>query len=102
MPLVARGAGADIVNTGHAVCIVPGTIGTLSKSGNVFVHNIGVHRLTDTNDPHTHCPPVFSTNIVSASPTVFANNLAIARQGDTYGCGAFVQTVTQGNVFADS
>ena len=48
MPLVARGAGADIVNTGHAVCIVPGTIGTLSKSGNVFVHNIGVHRLTDT------------------------------------------------------
>lgn len=101
MPLVARGSGADVVNTGHPVCIAPGTIATLSNSANVFVHKIGVHRLSDTNDPHTHCPPVYSTTINSASPNVFVNKLAMARLGDTYSCGAFIESVTQGDVFAN-
>ena len=101
MPLVARGNGSDVVNTGHAVCLSPGTIATLSCSSNVFVHNIGAHRKNDTNTPHTHCPPVYSTNINSFSPNVFVNNLNIARQGDSYTCGAFVQRVTQSNVFAN-
>lgn len=102
MPLVARGDHVDVVNTGHPVCVAPGTIATLSCSGDVFVHNIGVHRKSDTNTPHTHCPPVYSTNIVSYSPNVFANNREVARQGDSYSCGAFVQKVTQPNVFANS
>ena len=103
MPLVARGAGSgDIVNTGHPVCIVPGQIATVSCSGNVFVHNIGAHRLTDTNTPHTHCPPVYSTTVNSASPNVFVNNLAIARLNDTYTCGAYIESITQSNVFANS
>jgi uncharacterized Zn-binding protein involved in type VI secretion len=101
MPLVARGDGADIVNTGHPVCVAPGQIGTLSCSNNVFVANVGVHRFDDTNDPHTHCPPVFSTTINSASPNVYANNLAVARLNDTYTCGAFIEEITQTTVFAN-
>lgn len=102
MPLVARGNEADVVNTGHPSCIAPIQIATLSCSNDVFVHNIGIHRLTDTNTPHDHCPPVESTTVSSASPTVFANNLPVARLNDAYTCGAFVEIVTQSNVFANS
>lgn len=101
MPLVARGEGADIVNTGHPVCISPGRIKTLSFSSNVFVVDKGIHRKTDTNDPHTHCPPVYSTNVNSYSSNVFANDLEIARLMDTYTCGAYIESVTQGSVFAN-
>ena len=101
MPLVARGNSVDVVNTGHAVCVVPADIATLSGSSDVFVHNEPIHRKTDTNTPHTHCPPVYSTRIVSHSPNVFANNLEVARQDDTYDCGAFVKQVTQTNVYAN-
>lgn len=102
MPLVARGDEVDKVNTGHPVCVVPGTIATLSCSQNVFVENIGVHRKDDTNTPHTHCPPVYSTKVSSYSPNVFVNNLNIARLNDTYTCGAFIQEITQSTVFANS
>lgn len=103
MPLVARGAGSsDVVNTGHPVCISPGTITTLSCSGDVFISNFGVHRHTDTNEEHTHCPPVFSTTVNSFSPNVFANNLEVARLNDTYTCGAYIQSVSQSTVFANS
>lgn len=101
MPLVARGNGVDVVNTGHAVCVVPADIATLSGSDNVFVCEEPIHRLTDTNTPHTHCPPVYSTLINRASPTVFANNLAVARLDDTYDCTAYVKEVTQTTVYAD-
>lgn len=101
MPLVARGDGVDVVNTGHPVCIAPGTIATLSCSGNVFVHNIGIHRKDDTNTPHTHCPPVYSTTVSSFSPNVFANFRNVARLGDSYTCGAFIEQVTQPDVFAN-
>jgi uncharacterized Zn-binding protein involved in type VI secretion len=102
MPLVARGNGVDSVNTGHPVCAAPGTIATLSCSGNVFVHSIGVHRKGDTNTPHTHCPPVYSTTISTYSPNVFVNNLNVARLGDSYTCSAYIQAVSQGDVFANS
>jgi uncharacterized Zn-binding protein involved in type VI secretion len=101
MPLIARGNGVDIVNTGHDVCLAPGQIATLSCSPNVFVAGVGIHREGDTNTPHTHCPPVYSTQVVTFSPNVFANGLHVARQGDTYSCTAFVETVTQGTVFAN-
>ena len=101
MPLVARGNEVDVVNTGHPVCIAPGQIATLSCSGNVFVHNVGIHRKDDTNTPHTHCPPVFSTTVSSYSPNVYANFQNVARQGDSYTCSAFVEQVTQSDVFAN-
>lgn len=101
MPKVARGNQVDVVNTGHASCVVPIDIATLSGSENVFVANEPVHRFDDTNTPHDHCPPVKSTKINSASGTVFVNNRAIAREGDTYDCTAYVKTVTQSSVYAD-
>lgn len=101
MPLVARGDEIDVVNTGHDVCVAPGTIATLSCSADVFVHNIGIHRKDDTNTPHTHCPPEYSTNVSSFSPNVFANFRNVARLGDEYTCGAFIEQVTQPNVYAN-
>jgi uncharacterized Zn-binding protein involved in type VI secretion len=102
MPLIARKSGSgDVVNTGHPVCIAPGTIETLSGSSDVFIAGHGAHREGDTNTPHTHCPPVYSTNIVSFSPNVFANGKHMARLNDTYSCGAFVQSVAQSTVFAN-
>ena len=102
MPLVARGDEVDVVNTGHPVCVSPADIATLSCSNNVFVHNVGIHRKDDTNTPHTHCPPVYSTKVSTYSSNVFANNREVARQGDDYTCGAYVKTVTQKDVFANS
>jgi uncharacterized Zn-binding protein involved in type VI secretion len=101
MPLIARGNSADEVNTGHPVCVVPGVIKTLTGSPNVYIAGQPCHREGDLNEPHTHCPPVFSTAIVSFSPNVFSNGKRVARQGDTYSCGAFVQKVNQSTVHAN-
>jgi uncharacterized Zn-binding protein involved in type VI secretion len=101
MPLVARGNGADVVNTGHPVCITPGEIKTVSCSSDVFVVGVGIHREGDTNDPHTHCPPVYATEVVSFSPNVYANGKHVARLGDAYSCGAYIQDVNQNTVYAN-
>ena len=96
MPLVARKDGSgDVVNTVHDVCIA------LSGSDNVFVVGHGAHRFGDTNEPHTHCPPVYSTTINSASDNVFVNDKKIARVNDTYTCDAKVESVAQTTVFAN-
>lgn len=102
MPLVARGSGVDIVDTVHPICISPGDITTDECSTNVFVANYGVHRESDKNEPHTHCPPVYGTPLVSFSPNVYANNKRVGRLGDTYSCDARIKTVTQSTVYANS
>lgn len=101
MPKIARGDSVDVVNTGHPVCIVPGLIATLSCSSDVFIAGVGCHRKDDTNTPHTHCPPVYSTTVSTFSPNVYANGRNVARLGDSYTCGAFIQDVTQNSVFAN-
>ena len=102
MPIpMARGEQADSVNTGHPVCLSPGTIATLSCSPDTIIAGVCAHRFGDTNTPHTHCPPVYSTTINSASSKVFINGLGAARLNDTYTCGAFVQAVNQSVVFCD-
>ena len=102
MPLIARTKGSgDIVDTVHAICVAPGDILTETGSGDVFVVWHGIHRKTDLNEPHTHCPPVYSTDIVTHSPDVFANDLEVARIGDTYSCDARVKSTTQTTVFAN-
>jgi uncharacterized Zn-binding protein involved in type VI secretion len=102
MPLIARKVGSgDTVNTVHDICIVPGTILTETGSSDVFVVDHGVHRFGDLNEAHTHCPPIYSTDIISASPDVFANDKAVARVGDVYSCDAVVEAVTQTTVFAN-
>ena len=101
MPLIARTKGSgDIVDTVHAICVAPGDILTETGSGDVFVVGHGIHRKTDSNEP-THCPPVYSTDIVTHSPDVFANDLEVARIGDTYSCDAQVKSTTQTTVFAN-
>jgi uncharacterized Zn-binding protein involved in type VI secretion len=101
MPLVARGNGVDKVDTVHPICVAPGIIGTDQCSDNVFVANVGVHREGDLNEPHTHCPPVFGTPLVTFSSNVYANNKRVGRLGDTYSCGAKIIDVTQSTVFAN-
>lgn len=99
MPAIARGNGVDSVNTGHPVCKSPGTIATLSGSGSVYVAGSPCHRQGDTNTPHTHCPPVYSTTVSSYSSKVYANGKGVARLNDSYTCGAFIQSVSQSTVF---
>ena len=102
MPLVARKVGSgDVVNTVHPICVVPGDIATDTGSGNVFVVGHGIHREGDLNEPHTHCPPVYGTEVVSFSPNVFANGKGVARLGDTYSCSAKIKSVAQSTVFAN-
>lgn len=101
MPPIARGNRVDIVNTVHPICRSPGIIGTDTCSDNVFICGVGAHRLNDLNVPHTHCPPVYGTPLVTGSPNVFVNGRPVGRQGDRYSCSAIIQTVTQNTVFAN-
>ena len=98
MPAVARGQGTDTVNTVHGICLFPGTITTDTCSPDVIVNGVGIHRFGDLNEPHTHCPPVYGTDVNVASTTVFANGMGVARIGDIYSCGAQI-TSGSDNVF---
>ena len=57
-------------------------------SQDTFVDNKGVHRKTDTWIQHC-CPNngCHSSTTVTASTTVFANKLGVARIGDFLDCG---------------
>lgn len=102
MPLIARKVGSgDIVDTVHPICVAPGDIFTDSGSSTVFVVGHGIHRKTDLNEAHTHCPPVYGTPLVTHSPNVFAEDLEVGRVGDEYDCSAKVKSVTQTEVFAN-
>ena len=106
MPAVARKDGVDQVNTVHnaigSECKDAPTItATNAGSGDVFAENIGVVRLGDAVQAHTF--PGCSTHqpgLVVGSGTVFVNNQACGRLGDTYGCGAEIISGA-GTVFAD-
>ncbi len=57
-------------------------------SGDVFVNNIGAHRLGD----HwvVHCAPACHDSVqATGAPTVFVNNKPVARVGDQIACGSF-------------
>jgi len=102
MPLIARKVGSgDIVNTVQTICVATGDIFTDSGSSKVFVVDHGIHRKTDLNEPHTHCPPVYGTPLVTHSPNVFAEDLEVGRVGDTYDCSAQITSTTQTEVFAN-
>ena len=109
--LVARGAvtsagnttAIDVASTNHA-CI--GSFDTMVCSTDVFVHRRGVVRLTDAGTPHPFPPQPPCANhaivVTDASPTVFANELAVACHGHNYNGNENISTVNQDNVFADS
>lgn len=71
-----------------------------SGSSDVFVNNIGVHRVTDTWATHTDNDTTHGGTLVTGSSTVFANNLAVGRIGDSIN-GVCASAVAQGspNVF---
>ena len=115
MPKVARKDAADIVNTIHvsvgdaspsdgSICDAdPVDIATLEGSGDVFAENVGVVRKGDKQQKHTIPPAcaLHQTGLTAYSPNVFANNLNIGREKDTYGCGAKITSVTQSTVYAN-
>ena len=94
----------DEVNTVHVenstLCTAPITIHTNTASTDVFVNSLQVHRLTDMNDPHGHCPAYYGTSLSEASPNVFVNGLGVGRINDHYDCGAMVITGSN-NVFCN-
>ena len=114
MPLVARKDGVDPVDTVHpsvgdlnpldgiACDADPQTIATDEGSEDVFVNEVGVVRKGDKEASHTFpgCA-THQTGLDTHSETVFANNLPIGRDGDTYKCCAKITGVTQSTVFAD-
>lgn len=106
MPAVARKDGVDSAFTVHNAIgqecrDAPTTTATDQGSSNVFVENVGAVRVGDAVEVHNqpgctpHAPP-----LAEGSPTVFVNNQACGRLGDTYGCGAII-TSGAGTVFAD-
>ena len=109
--LVARGTttspgnttAIDVASTNHA-CI--GSFDTMECSTDVFVHRRGGVRLTDDGTPHPFPPQPPCANhaivVTDASPTVFANDLAVACLGHNYNGSENISTVNQNNVFADS
>lgn len=114
MPLVARGDGADTVNTVHvsvgdadpldgiACDAAAQVIATEQCSDDVFVENIGVVRKSDNEQAHTipGCA-THQTGLATHSPNVFANNKEIGRKDDTYACSAKITSVTQSKVYAN-
>ena len=73
--------------TGHG-CWPPRSNAT--ASGDVFVNNLGSHRVGDGWNPHTcrAIPETHSSSQATGSPNVFVNNKAHARIGDSVACGS--------------
>ena len=92
----------DVTTTGHGCSATTTVVG---PSENVFCNTRGVERKGDPAAPHTipnsATPPVcvpHSAVINVGSSTVFVNNKAIARVGDSADAGAI--TTGSSNVFA--
>ena len=83
--------------TGHG-CWPPRP--NIQGSVNVFINNLGSHRVGDTWAVHC-CPPIqecHGSSQGSGSPNVFVNGRAHARVGDAVACGSSNATGSN-NVF---
>ena len=69
-----------------------------STSPNVFVNNLGAHRLGDIWDRHRR-KRAHKGVLVAGSSTVYVNNKQLGRISDPINCGSFVATGSP-NVFA--
>ena len=101
MPAAARKDGVDSVNTVHnsigSNCSsAPTIIATDKGSDDVFAENTGIVRFGDTVQIHNvpGCTP-HAPGLVVGSSTVFVNNKACGRLGDTYGGGELILTGAQ-------
>jgi uncharacterized Zn-binding protein involved in type VI secretion len=112
---IARKAGSgDVVNTVHvsvgdadpddgiACDAAAQNINTDEGSSDVFVAGHGVVRNGDNEASHTipGCS-THQTGLNTYSSNVFANDLEIGREGDTFTCTAKITTVQQGTVWAN-
>lgn len=71
----------------------------VEASDNVFVNQLGAHRVGDAWDSHCCGPSCHSSTQSSGSSTVFVNGKPLARVGDTIACGSTNQQGSD-NVFA--
>jgi len=73
-----------------------------SASTDVFVNGLGAHRVGDGWAAHTciEIPETHASSQATGSPTVFVNNRALARIGDSIACGSSNATGS-GDVYAD-
>ena len=72
--------------TGHGP--FPSRVNT-SASTDVFINNLGAHRVSDTWA--THCAgSCHDSTLAEGSPTVFVNGLALGRVGDLVACGSTI------------
>lgn len=67
--------------SGHGPC--PPRL-NISASPNVFINNLGAHRVGDAWSKHCN----HTSTQASGSPNVFVNNLSQARIGDHIKCGS--------------
>lgn len=89
MPGICRLSDND---SGHPPCFPPRP--NNKASVDTFVDNKGVHRLTDTWNVHCCKAGCHDAKTVSASNSVFVNNLGAARIGDSVSCGS---TIVEGS-----
>ena len=73
----------------HECGVIPFATGA---SIDVFIEGLGAHRVDDNNSSHPSVPESSGctphvTTLSSGSPDVFVNGKAMARVGDSYGCG---------------
>lgn len=91
MPGIARGHGADTVNSPDGsgrCCAYHSTQYTEECSDNVFINGIGVVRLGDNMRTHNYpgpCCDPHNPPLDTSSATVFVNGRAVGRIGDAYG-----------------
>jgi len=61
----------------------------VSASTDVFINNLGAHRVTDVWE--VHCAgSCHDSTLAEGSPTVFVNGLALGRVGDQIACGSTI------------
>ena len=61
----------------------------ISASDDVFVNDIGSHRVSDQWDVHC-CKLCHGGSTIEGSPDVFVNDLPKARIGDAVDCGSMI------------
>lgn len=71
----------------------------IAASENVFINNIGAHRVGDAWAVHC-CMRCHGSHQSSGSSNVYINNVALARVGDSIACGSH-NAQGSSNVFAN-
>lgn len=93
MPAVSR---LGDLCTGHE-CYPPRP--SMSSSEDVFGNDIGVVRFSDLFEVHCCDGSCHDGTVSEASPTVFVNDLPLARVGDMISCGSAISQGSE-NIFS--